>query len=178
MNNPTGYKGVYPARNGRFQAQFRHCAIGGFASAWEAGVAVAQAYYGEQEKKKARREKEMARKTQGAAPRRCALRTTSGGSCKLQAVAGAEEEEAEFLISTGNAAAMEWEALRAHAAADGGDLGAQADTIEAGGERDMPPQPTPPQSMAPQPALIGTLVLDPNYRCPPAPLTTPRASGL
>ncbi|KAL1507564.1 hypothetical protein AB1Y20_007184 [Prymnesium parvum] len=42
-SSKTGFKGVYPARNGRFQAQFGHRAIGGYASAWLAGVAVARA---------------------------------------------------------------------------------------------------------------------------------------
>ena len=51
-NNPSGYKGVYPARNGRWQAQANHASIGGFATKWEAGVAVAQAVYTEQLKKK------------------------------------------------------------------------------------------------------------------------------
>ena len=46
-NNPSGYKGVYAARNGRWQAQVNHHAIGGYATAWEAGVAVAQALYRE-----------------------------------------------------------------------------------------------------------------------------------
>ena len=39
--NVSGYKGVYPGRKGRWQAQFNHKSIGGFATAWEAGVAVA-----------------------------------------------------------------------------------------------------------------------------------------
>ena len=39
--NPSGFKGVYAARKGRWQAQVGHKSIGGFASAWEAGVAVA-----------------------------------------------------------------------------------------------------------------------------------------
>ncbi|KAL3924122.1 MAG: hypothetical protein SGPRY_004007, partial [Prymnesium sp.] len=38
----TGFKGVYKARNGRFQAQCDHRAIGGFATAREAGIAVAR----------------------------------------------------------------------------------------------------------------------------------------
>ena len=36
----SGYVGVYKARGNRWQAQANHCAIGGYASAWEAGVAV------------------------------------------------------------------------------------------------------------------------------------------
>ena len=39
--NVSGYKGVYPGRQGRWQAQVDHKSIGGFATAWEAGVAVA-----------------------------------------------------------------------------------------------------------------------------------------
>ena len=39
----SGYKGVYPARGNRWQAQFRHKALGGYATAYEAGVAVARA---------------------------------------------------------------------------------------------------------------------------------------
>ena len=39
-------------RNGRWQAQANHASIGGFATKWEAGVAVAQAVYTEQLKKK------------------------------------------------------------------------------------------------------------------------------
>ena len=57
-NNPSGYKGVYPARNGRWQAQVLHRAIGGFPTAWEAGVAVARAIYAHKlEKQKARLKK-------------------------------------------------------------------------------------------------------------------------
>ena len=41
--NQTGFKGVYPARNGRWQAQVGHKSIGGFSTAWEAGVAGADA---------------------------------------------------------------------------------------------------------------------------------------
>ena len=41
--NVSGYKGVYPGRNGRWQAQYNHQSIGGFCTAWEAGVAVAKA---------------------------------------------------------------------------------------------------------------------------------------
>ena len=37
----SGYVGVYPARKNRWQAQVNHRSIGGYASAWEAGVAVA-----------------------------------------------------------------------------------------------------------------------------------------
>lgn len=36
----SGYLGVYPARKGRWQAQVNHKSIGGYPSAWEAGVAV------------------------------------------------------------------------------------------------------------------------------------------
>lgn len=39
--NVSGYKGVYPGRKGRWQAQVGHKSIGGFPTAWEAGVAVA-----------------------------------------------------------------------------------------------------------------------------------------
>jgi len=38
--NKSGWFGVYPARNGRWQAQVCHHAIGGYATAWEAGTAV------------------------------------------------------------------------------------------------------------------------------------------
>ena len=51
----SGYKGVYPARNGRWQAQVNHASIGGFPSAWEAGVAVARGYYHAQTKMKKER---------------------------------------------------------------------------------------------------------------------------
>lgn len=37
----SGWVGVYPARKGRWQAQVNHRSIGGYATAWEAGVAVA-----------------------------------------------------------------------------------------------------------------------------------------
>eukprot|EP00965_Chrysotila_dentata_P155027 5122460-Pleurochrysis_carterae.AAC.2 len=36
----SGYLGVYPARHGRWQAQVQHRSVGGYSSAWEAGVAV------------------------------------------------------------------------------------------------------------------------------------------
>jgi hypothetical protein len=36
---------VYPARNGRWQAQVHHASLGGYPTAWEAGVAVAQALH-------------------------------------------------------------------------------------------------------------------------------------
>ena len=39
--NVSGYKGVYPGRKGRWQAQVDHKTIGSFATAWEAGIAVA-----------------------------------------------------------------------------------------------------------------------------------------
>ena len=39
--NASGYKGVYKARNGRWQAQANHMSVGGFSSKWHAGVAVA-----------------------------------------------------------------------------------------------------------------------------------------
>ena len=42
-NNPSGFKGVYAARNGRWQAQVEHKSIGGFPTAWDAGIAVAKA---------------------------------------------------------------------------------------------------------------------------------------
>ncbi|KAL1528293.1 hypothetical protein AB1Y20_009649 [Prymnesium parvum] len=37
----SGWVGVYPARKGRWQAQVNHRSIGGYPTAWEAGVAVA-----------------------------------------------------------------------------------------------------------------------------------------
>ena len=37
----SGWVGVYPARKGRWQAQVNHRSIGGYSTAWEAGVAVA-----------------------------------------------------------------------------------------------------------------------------------------
>ena len=40
--NPSGFKGVYPGRGGRWQAQVDHKSIGGFLTAWEAGLAVTQ----------------------------------------------------------------------------------------------------------------------------------------
>ena len=40
--NPSGFKGVYPGRGGRWQAQVDHKSIGGFPTAWEAGLAVTQ----------------------------------------------------------------------------------------------------------------------------------------
>ena len=43
--NSSGYKGVFKGRGGRWQAQAGHKGIGGFATAFEAGVAVAQAEY-------------------------------------------------------------------------------------------------------------------------------------
>lgn len=46
-NNPSGYKGVYPARGSRWQAQVNHRSIGGFPTAWDAGVAVAVAIFKE-----------------------------------------------------------------------------------------------------------------------------------
>ena len=36
----VGWLGVYPGRGGKFQAQLNHRSIGGYSSAWEAGVAV------------------------------------------------------------------------------------------------------------------------------------------
>ena len=64
-NNPSGYKGVYPARNGRWQAQVHHSSIGGFATKREAGIAVAIAVYREKKKKhaeKAAKKKKHAKK--------------------------------------------------------------------------------------------------------------------
>lgn len=45
QNNPSGFRGVYPARGSRWQAQVNHRSIGGFPTAWEAGVAVARELY-------------------------------------------------------------------------------------------------------------------------------------
>ena len=36
----SGFLGVYPARKGRWQAQVNHRSIGGYSTAWDAGVAV------------------------------------------------------------------------------------------------------------------------------------------
>ena len=42
MRTESGWVGVYKARNGRWQAQVNHRAIGGYATAREAGIAVAE----------------------------------------------------------------------------------------------------------------------------------------
>jgi hypothetical protein len=61
-NNPSGFKGVYPARNGRWQAQYQHRSIGGFYTAWEAGVAVAKAHQSKARKAKKKISRGMARR--------------------------------------------------------------------------------------------------------------------
>lgn len=75
-SSSTGYKGVYLGRKGRYQAQATHRSIGGFETAWEAGVAVAKMLKrrGLEEARAQGRAVELARKKSAAAvgnPQRC-----------------------------------------------------------------------------------------------------------
>ena len=142
----SGWVGVYPARKGRWQAQVNHRSIGGYPTAWEAGVAVAAHLVvmarAEEQQEAARARGDAAGVAAAGAVLMLPAMDVTGGGGEAAAASGGGAEDGDAqptVIAAASVAALDEAAVAGAAAGDGGAVvvavaEAPAVEMEAGGE--------------------------------------------